>query len=220
MKKSAFLLLNTLIFSMLIMFPSGAAGLTINLSNSTSDSNIDPTTLAASLEFQVSGDILSLTVINSSQFYVSELYFNSTNDVTSLVEDPNDLFLPGWSLTGPESSLLSGIGGYGRFDHELKFNKNGLSKDDKKNVIDPGESLTFSMQIFGSNVNDLVFESLSFAIEIDDTPVLAIAKFVNGPPNGNASAFGGATPVPEPTSLLLLGTGILGLLGGRRFFWR
>ena len=120
MKKSAFLLLNMLIFSLLIMFPSGAAGLTINCCDSTSDSNLDPTTLAASLEFQVSGSILTLNLINSSQYKIREVYFNSTFNVTNLVVDPMNPFLDGWFLTDTDKSS-NGIGGFGSFDWELKF---------------------------------------------------------------------------------------------------
>ena len=181
------------------MLGAPATASIITLSTHSSDATL-PSVLNATLDFDVTGSLLTLTVTNTTvvpnTFNINELYFNGSANVLGLTP----VIIPtGWSFLTTQMA-----DGFGMFDFALI---DGVDND--PSTIMPGEIVVFSFTISGTA------GKVDFVNELSDpmpghTIAIAAAKFVVGP--GDDSAFGAF--VPEPGTVALLG--LAGLLGLRR----
>jgi len=200
----------TLAISALGVSTAGQA-ITLTLSDVSSDA-----TPAASLSGTITlavlgGNVLSLTLENQtsapSEFNINGVWWNgdagvTSVSVTSATHSSSGDVLAAWNPveTGTAAN------GFGLFDFALT---DGVGAGNP-NIINPGESIVFLMAITGSCTSSAC-TTANFVLE-NGSGYLAAAKFVNGPddpesPGNEDSAFGAI--VPEPTTALLLGTGLL-----------
>lgn len=176
-------------------FGQTARGGTLLALSMMSSDETDPALLDASIDFSLSGDILSLSVLNltsqPSAYDIDQVFFNAPVQVESLVLDPS---LDGWNLLRGEHA-----GGFGRFDYSL-----ATAGGNDPFEIGPGELVRFELAVTASSpVSSSDFASEFSVIPPGDRPSIVAMKFVNGP--GDDSAFGAA--IPEPASLMLLALG-------------
>jgi len=189
----------------LVSFGTATNAATLQLSDLSSDAT-PASDLDAVLETSVNGSNLVLTLSNDSNYEITEIYFNFTDNVTSLSEKGN--FPSGWSL----QLFDQPTDGFGSFDAALVLV--GTTS------IPSFGSEQFPMKIQGTTP----FLDTDFTTEFSNvlgggTASWAAAKFENGP--GGDFAFGASTPnasTPEPHSMLLFGAGglIVGLAVRRR----
>jgi hypothetical protein len=154
--------------------------------------------LAATLEFEVSGSTLTVTVSNETdgtghgEYKINRIYFNATSRVSALT-----LVSPsGWDL----ETDVKGGGKFGRFDFGLI---GGVGRSPSQ--IDAGDSRTFVLSISGTGPFSATdFTTERSTIPSGDTPSVVSAKFVQGP--GDDSAFGATDQivVPEPAASVLM----------------
>jgi hypothetical protein len=189
-----------------------AAGSVILTLSQTSSDSTPADYLSATLQFDVSGDTLTLTAANLTTvphaYYLNNIFFNATDGVTGL-----DLVGScGWTLDFAEDRQQAAP--FGTFDVALL---GGVGNSPYE--VAPGESLAFTMRILGSgpfSVQDFTSElSYTWGGQIAS---LAAAKFIRGPGDDSArgNAFPGTAEVPEPTALGFLGGGLLGMWLMRR----
>ncbi len=182
----------------LVSFGTVTNAATLQLSDLSSDAT-PASELTALLETVVNGSNLRLTLTNQSNYEITEIYFNFTDNVTSLSKKPGGNFPSGWSL----QLFDQPTDGFGSFDAALV----GTTSI-------PVGGQEFRMKIQGTGP----FADTDFTTEFSNvlgggTASWAAAKFENGP--GGDFAFGASTPnasTPEPHSMLLFGAG--GLLVG------
>jgi hypothetical protein len=187
-----------------IAAPAGATA--INLSSVSSDST-PASDLDANFDFSVLGTTLTLTVTNTTtapnEYNINEVYFNGSGNVSALSLLSATHSAAGDVLTA-WMPVLTGVmvDGFDTFD----FGVMDGTGENAPPAIGPMENLAFVFSITGTGPFDdydfIVANSFGYA---------AAAKFVSGP--GDDSAYGAA--VPEPSTALLLASGLL-LLGARR----
>ena len=199
-----------------LAFANMASGALITLSTNSSEPGIDPSLLSATLDFQVAGNTLTLTVTNLTSdpntFNINRVFFNFDpgSNVTglTLINEPGGT--AAWQLVNfdPLFPQTTAADNFGSFDFMLTH---GPPPGHNHHLIDPATPRVFGFTILGTGpFFDTNFVALSQQF---DTNILsfAAAKFVQGP--GDISAFG--ANVPEPGTLALLGLAG-GLLAMRR----
>lgn len=223
MKHTLKFLILTLFF-LFILGPPQAQATLLTLSthaNNDGDNPIDPALLDATLDFSVVGNTLTLAVTNLTPengddpaLKINEIYFNATSNVQGLaLIDVIGADQDEWVLIFSENGFR--VGGFGEFDVSLTD-----GQGNSPHVIGPEDTVTFVIDIItGSGP----FSGYNFTTEFTtvsaggdkEEPVasLAAAKFYGG--DNGASSYG-ATNVPEPVTLMLLGLGGLGLLCRRK----
>ncbi len=191
--------------------------------------------LSAGMNFVVAGSTLTLTVTNNTfydpntdqtTFDIDELFFNidPVSSVTDLTlthvwEREQD----GKKINGDQVAnwtngvSLDGfhVNGFGLYDVQLVA--------DDPPIIPPADpaglySVEFVFAISGTGPFSDADFTTSFSTRFDGGPEIlgfAAGKFVHGGPDGwDESAYG--VVVPEPTTICLLGFGVLGLLLRKR----
>jgi hypothetical protein len=176
-----------------------AAAMTITLSNVSNDPGVAAADLAATMDFEVDGNTLTLSASNNSDdFAIITLYFNASTSVTALTltSGPDD-----WRL---KDEVKGGdpidAGVFGIFDYFLRL----PNKKVEASKLEFGDVATFVFEIGGTGP----FDATDFASEISlvdagEIPVFTAARFRAG----EESAIG-AAHAPEPTTGLLFGMGM------------
>lgn len=211
-----------LALSLVFAWSTYALAGTIYLSQASSDET-HPSVLDAMVQFEIVGTTLEITLNNTtadpSQYSIDELFFNASANVTSLsnltVSDSTS-----WSLYTPSPANDTVADGFGIFDYAVKA-------DVLSAALQSADSVVFSFDIVcaGACVQDdfvggsYLGETFS-QVPPGYRPAQVAAKFVQGPYDDSAYGAGndeGFPPVPEPTTLTLLGLGLTGLVAfGRR----
>jgi hypothetical protein len=177
-----------------------AAAMTVTLSNVSNDPGVDAADLAATMDFEVDGNTLTLSATNNSaDFDIVTLYFNASVSVTSLTltSGPKDWKLKDKAKGG--DPIDAGV--FGTFDYFL-------SLQDKKveaSKLEFGDVATFVFEIGGTGP----FDGSDFASEVslvDDVGEISVYTAAHFRA-GEESAMG-AAHAPEPTTGLLFGMGM------------
>ncbi len=170
----------------------------ITLSDFSSDET-DAGLLNATMEFTVSGTVLTLTVTNNTSgansYKMNELYFNAPDGVTLSLDQ-----IAGWSLS---TAMAAGV--FGTFDFALLDGQGG-----SPNQITAGETVIFTFAILTGAPTMMDFVENFSEIPPGDMSAIVAAKFVVGP--GDDSAFGATVPAPGALALLAAA----GLVSARR----
>ena len=212
-----------IVFLSIVFLSITAQGVVIPLSTHSSEpsggpSSVPASWLDASMDLSVANIgywELTLAVTNETgdgtAFDMSEIYFNTSAPITSLILDSvvgGSMDKDDWTLELNMDSIL--VGGFGLFDISI------ISNDITTIWIGDQETVTFKMTIDGGTppYSDTDFYDLS-AMDSHPDHILAYgaAKFIHGGV-GDLSAIGAY--VPEPATIFMLGLGALALLRKRR----
>ena len=213
MKKGVFLLVVLLVGALFLCAP--AMAIPLGFQNITNNNPVD----AAIGESQLSVEVTPYaSSTNQVLFYFSNVG-PSASSITDVYFDNGDLFTFGLILnsTGvsfsPEAAPVNLPGG-----RTIHFVANqALSADSNSptqpNGVNPGEDLGIVLVLLAGNDFQNVLDELA-------SGDLRVGIHVQGFASGGSESFvNNPNPVPEPATMLLLGTGLIGLaaFGRKRF---
>ena len=203
--------------------------------------------LAASADFELLGSTLTITLTNTSLTDVlvptdvlEGLYFNTTHSLTPVsaslngstvfygsTSNPGD----GWGYASGVSaqgknSAISAMGAVTGLGHtNFSGTSNNIDGLDYGILSEGDNSATGNTGVTGHGPlikNSVVFtltaESGFSLAEIGDSVVFQYGTSLTEPSYTSGPPTGGSPPVPEPTTMLLLGSGLLGLWGFKKKF--
>jgi hypothetical protein len=136
---------------------------------------------------------------------IHELYFNLIPDTFTGLSISNSSAPNPFTLLGPNPSVSGGAGA--SFDWGVNFGNGGGS---------PGNGVLQSASFTLSAFEDLLIENLLELSDPNNTPPVTLAVHFQGTDTRSGSETVGGNPVPEPSTMLLLGAGLLGLAGYSR----
>ena len=193
-----------LIFAGGLFLSTTAQGATLTLSDVSSDET-DPALLDATLEFTVvDATTVTLTVTNltadPTAYTIDQIAFNTTDNITSITLTEID------GVTSTDWLLASNtvMDGFGVYDWSVTQDTGSIT-----NNLQPGDSITFTFTVDGTDILDTNFTTELSAIPPGDIQAYASVKFVQGP--GDDSAYGAVVPIPA--AAWLFGSALLGILG-------
>ncbi len=121
-----------------------------------------------------------------------------------------------WIANNNDSVNPSGIGG-----PNITFNNTWTDAGSIPDMIQNGETLSGFTTVFNtvSVPTSIMFNASAYDWVGDGVAVYSGSDYFG--PNSNPVFVGTASPVPEPTTMLLLGSGLIGLAGyGRKKFFK
>ena len=164
---------------------------------------VDVTQNGEDLDFKIVANTTTL----GANADIHELYFNLTDAFTGLsIFDDNAPNNP-YTLIGPNPSVAGGAGA--SFDWGVNFGNGGGS---------PGNGILQLASFSLSAVEPLLIANLLELSDPNNTPPVTLAAHFQGTNTPFTSETVGGNPVPEPSTMLLLCAGLIGLVGFRRKF--